>query len=108
VGRSQPRELSRRDFLKTSGTGLAGAVILGAAGCGGGQGGGATELYFTAPPDESGTTAKLIGDFNEKNKGKYKVVFYEGNSDTGQRLDKLRTQFQAGGEDLDVILGDVI
>jgi multiple sugar transport system substrate-binding protein len=108
VGRSQPRELSRRDFLKTSGTGLAGAVILGAAGCGGGQGGGATELYFTAPPDESGTTAKLIGDFNEKDKGKYKVVFYEGNSDTGQRLDKLRTQFQAGGEDLDVILGDVI
>jgi len=109
VGRSKPRELSRRNFLKTSGTGLAGAVLLGAAGCGGGkQGGGATELYFTAPPDESGTIAKLISDFNEKNKGKYRVVFREGNADTGQRLDKLRTQFQAGGEDLDVILGDVI
>ena len=92
MGRSKPRGLSRRNFLKTSGTGLAGAVLLGAAGCGGGkQGGGATELYFTAPPDESGTIAKLISDFNEKNKGKYRVVFREGNVDTGQRLDKLRT-----------------
>jgi multiple sugar transport system substrate-binding protein len=65
-------------------------------------------LYFTAPPDESGTTAKLIDDYNHKNKGRYRIVFREGNADTGQRLDKLRTQFQAGGEDLDVILGDVI
>jgi multiple sugar transport system substrate-binding protein len=109
MGPSGPRGLSRRDFLKTSGAGLAGAVLLGSAGCGGGQqGGGATELYYTAPPDESGTTQKLINDFNKKNEGSYKVVYREGNSDTGQRLDKLRTQFQAGGEDLDVILGDVI
>jgi multiple sugar transport system substrate-binding protein len=107
--RRVPGTLSRRDFLKVGGTGLAGAALLGAAGCGGGeQGGGATELYFTAPPDDSGTTAKLIDKFNEKNKGKYRVLFREGNADTGQRLDKLRTQFQAGGEDLDVILGDVI
>ena len=84
-------------------------MLLGAASCGGGeQGKGATELYFTAPPDESGTTAKLIADFNERNKGEYKVIFREGNADTGQRLDKLKTQFEAGGEDLDVILGDVI
>ncbi len=107
--RAKPGTLSRRDFLKVGGTGLAGAVLLGSAGCGGSeQSGDATELYFTAPPDESGTTAKLINKFNEKNKGKYKILFREGNADTGQRLDKLRTQFQAGGEDLDVILGDVI
>ena len=107
--RKVPETLSRRDFLKVGGTGLAGAVLLGAAGCGGGeQSGGATELYYTAPPDVTGTTAKLISKFNEKNKGKYRVLFREGNADTGQRLDKLRTQFQAGGEDLDVILGDVI
>ena len=109
MGTSGPRGLSRRDFLKTSGAGLAGAVLLGTAGCGGGgQGGGMTELYYTASPDESGTTQKLIDKFNQQNKGTYKVIFREGNSDTGQRLDKLRTQFQAGGEDLDVILGDVI
>ncbi len=108
MGRSKRRGLSRRDFLKTSGTGLTGAVLLGAAGCGGGEQGGATELYFTGPPDDTGTTAKLVADFNKQNKGEYKVIYREGNADTGQRLDKLRTQLQAGGEDLDVILGDVI
>src|SRR5215207_1782865 len=107
--RSKPRGLSRRDFLKVSGAGLAGAAFLGAAGCGGGeQSGGPTEVYFTGPPDTSGTTDKLVSQFNDKNKGKYKVIFQQGNSDTGQRLDKLRTQFQAGGENIDVILGDVI
>jgi multiple sugar transport system substrate-binding protein len=67
-----------------------------------------TELYYSAAPDDTGTTQKLIDKFNKQNKGTYKVIFVEGNADTGQRLDKLRTQFQAGGEDLDVILGDVI
>jgi trehalose/maltose transport system substrate-binding protein len=105
----RPRGLSRRDFLKVGGAGLAGAALLGAAGCGGGeQSGGATEIYFTSAPDESGTTEKLINMFNDKNKGKYKVIFRQGNADTGQRFDKLRTEMQAGGEDLDVILGDVI
>jgi len=103
------RSLSRRDFLKVGGAGLAGAALLGTTGCGGSeQGGGPTELYFTGPPDTSGTTDKLVNEFNDKNKGKYKVIFREGNSDTGARLDKPRAQFQAGGEGLDVILGDVI
>jgi multiple sugar transport system substrate-binding protein len=107
--RSRPRGLSRKDFLKVGGAGLAGAALLGAAGCGGSeQSGGATEIYFTSAPDESGTTEKLIKMFNDKNKGKYKVIFRQGNADTGQRFDKLRTQMQAGGEDIDVILGDVI
>jgi multiple sugar transport system substrate-binding protein len=106
---ARPRELSRRDFLKVGGAGLAGAALLGASGCGGGeQSGGATELYFTAPEDTTGTTSKLISRFNEKNKGEYKVIFREGSSDTGERLNKLRTQLQAGGEQLDIILGDVI
>src|ERR687897_2935966 len=55
----RPRGLSRRDFLKVGGAGLAGAAFLGAAGCGGEeQGGGATEIYFTSAPDASGTTEK--------------------------------------------------
>jgi multiple sugar transport system substrate-binding protein len=101
--------LTRRDFLRVGGAGLAGAALLGAASCGGGeQSGGATEIYFTSAPDESGTTEKLINMFNDKNKGKYKVIFRQGNADTGQRFDKLRTEMQAGGENIDVILGDVI
>jgi multiple sugar transport system substrate-binding protein len=107
--RSASRELSRRDFLKVGGAGLAGAALLGAAGCGGSdQSGGATELYFTAPADATGTSDMLIKQFNEKYKGEYRVIFREGSSDTGERLNKLRTQFQAGGEELDIILGDVI
>ena len=75
---AEPRGLSRRDFLKVGGAGLAGAVLLGATGCGGDeQSGGATELYFTAPEDTTGTTSKLISQFNEKNKGEYKVIFRE-------------------------------
>jgi multiple sugar transport system substrate-binding protein len=104
-----PRELSRRAFLKVGGAGLAGAALLGASGCGGGeQSGGATELYFTAPEDLTGTTSKLISQFNEKYRGEYKVIFHQGSSDTGERLNKLRIQMQAGGEELDIILGDVI
>ena len=34
------RLVSRRDFLKVTGTGLAGTVLIGVAGCGGGSGGG--------------------------------------------------------------------
>jgi multiple sugar transport system substrate-binding protein len=104
-----PRELSRRAFLKVGGAGLAGAALLGASGCGGGeQSGGATELYFTAPEDLTGTTSKLISQFNEKYRGEYKVIFHQGSTDTGERLNKLRIQMQAGGEELDIILGDVI
>lgn len=106
------RGLTRRYFLKVGGTGLAGAALLGSgalSGCGESeQGGGATKIYFTSAPDESGTTEKLIERFNEENKGKYNVIFRQGNTDTGQRFDKLRTEMQAGGENLDVILGDVI
>ena len=106
----QTRRFSRRDFLKVGGTGLAGAALLGAAGCGGGQqqGGGPIELVFTSSPDDTGTAGKLVQKFNEQHKGEYKVIFREGAADTGQRFDQLRTELQAGGENIDVILGDVI
>jgi multiple sugar transport system substrate-binding protein len=108
--RPQARKLSRRDFLKVGGTGLAGAALLGAAGCGGGQqqGGGPIELVFTSAPDDTETAAPLVQKFNEQNKGKYRVVLREGAADTGQRFDQLRTEMQAGGKNIDVILGDVI
>jgi len=106
----QTRRFSRRDFLKVGGTGLAGAALLGAAGCGGGQqqGGGPIELVFTSSPDDTGTAGKLVQKFNEQHKGEYQVIFREGAADTGQRFDQLRTELQAGGENIDVILGDVI
>jgi multiple sugar transport system substrate-binding protein len=93
-----------------AGAGLAGAALLGTAGCGGGQqqGGGPIELVFTSAPDDTETASKLVQKFNEQNRGKYKVILREGNADTGQRFDQLRTEMQAGGKNIDVILGDVI
>jgi multiple sugar transport system substrate-binding protein len=103
------RTLTRRSFLKVGGAGLAGAALLGVAGCGGQQqGAGAKELVFAASPDDTGTASKLVQRFNEQNRGKFQIVYREGAADTGQRFDQLRTEMQAGGENLDVILGDAI
>jgi multiple sugar transport system substrate-binding protein len=103
------RAISRREFLKIGGAGIAGVTLTGVAGCGGGgQSGGSRELIFSSSTDDTGTAKKLVDKFNEQNKSRIQVEFRPGNADTGQRFDQLRTQFQAGGEDLDVILGDVI
>ena len=48
------RRISRRSFLKISGAGLAGATLLGIAGCGGGGGGGGGEFTLTFGPDDLG------------------------------------------------------
>jgi len=108
--RPRAKRFSRRDFLKVSGTGLAGAALLGTAGCGGGgeQGEGPSELVFTASPDTTGTAPRLVEKFNEQNKGKYKVIFQPGNADSDARFDKLRAEMQAGGKNIDIILGDII
>src|SRR5215208_6147365 len=45
------RAVSRKDFLRLSGAGLAGAVLLGTTGCGGGQGGGEVIKYLTETPE---------------------------------------------------------
>lgn len=105
------RGMNRRDFLKISGAGLAGAALLGVAGCGGGGGGsegGSGEFVFSFGPDSSGSLTKLVDMFNKQNKGKYKAKYRQMPADTGQYFDKIRTQFQAGGGDIDLIGGDVI
>jgi len=97
--------LSRRDFLKLGGAGLAGAALLGTAGCGGGASG-SNDVLLSFGPDDTGTLPKLIDKFNKQSD--FKIKYREMPSDTGQYFDKLRTQFQAGGGDIDVIVGDVI
>src|SRR5215217_1025651 len=101
------RKLNRRDFLKMGGAGLAGAALLGTAGCGGGSGG-TGQIIFTMGPDTDGSIAKLIKKFNEQNKGKLEAVHRQMPSSTTQYYDKIRTEFQAGTSDVSVIGTDVI
>ncbi len=106
--RSGGADLSRKDFLRLGGAGLAGAALFGVAGCGGGGQGGGNELIFSWGPDDTGALTKLIDKYNQQNKGKIQVNYREMPSDTGQYFDQLRTEFQAGGGEIDVITGDVI
>src|SRR3712207_4708716 len=65
--------MSRRDFLKLGGTGLAGAALLGVAGCGGGAGGGGdaggkvqlTLWHQEQPPNRVQQFQKVIDAFNK-------------------------------------------
>jgi multiple sugar transport system substrate-binding protein len=108
-GASGGAGLSRKDFLRIGGAGLAGTALLGSgalAGCGGGGAEG-DDIVFSWGPDDTGVLPKLISVFNEQSSG-FKVRYREMPSDTGEYFDQLRTQFQAGASDIDVIGGDVI
>src|SRR4029450_13871998 len=107
-GASAGRKLNRRDFLKMSGAGLAGAALLGASGCGGGGGGSGNLIFSMGPDDPNKTITKLIEKFNKQNKGEFQVTYRVMPADTGQYFDKLRTEFQAGGGDIDVMGADGI
>ena len=105
-GVSAGRQFNRRDFLKMSGAGLAGAALLGSTACGGG-GSDSGNLIFSMGTDTSGTLQSLIDEFNKQSEG-FKVTYQEMPTDSGAYFDKLRTQFQAGGGNIDVIGADVI
>src|SRR5215203_3240808 len=106
LGVSAGRKLNRRDFLKMGGAGLAGAALLGAAGCGGG-GGSAGKLIFSMGSPIP-TYNALIDKFNKQNKGEIEATLREMPANATTHYDKLTTEFQAGGGDIDVIGGDVI
>ena len=101
------RRINRRDFLKIGGAGLAGAALLGASGCGGGGGAGPSKLIFSRS-DPVPTEDDLIDKFNKQNKGEIEASLRVMPSNATTHFDKLTTEFQAGGGDIDVIGGDVI
>jgi len=101
------RLLSRRRFLELGGAGLAGAVFLGVAGCGGEKDEGLIRLVFSHGED-SEILRDQIRKFNEHNRGAIEVVLRLAPADTGQYFEKLRIEFQAGEADADIISGDVI
>ena len=100
------RRINRRDFLKMSGAGLAGAALLGAAGCGGGGAGSGKLIFSMGSPIPAYDT--LLDKFNKQNKGEIEATLREMPANASTHYDKLTTEFQAGGGDIDVIGGDVI
>lgn len=112
AGHESRMTLSRRDFLRVGGAGLAGVALLGGgalAGCGGGgEEGGSGAVTYAEGPDDTGTLEKLLDGFDKKYEGKYTVKYREMPADTQGFFDKLRTELQTGNSDIDVIAGDVI
>ena len=99
--------LSRRDFLRLGGAGLAGTILFGPSACGGGEDPGNVILdYWAGIPEE--TQYKLIKKFNEQNNGGFQITLREMPQDYGDYFDKLKTEFQARGTETDVIAGDTI
>ncbi|MFN2491002.1 MAG: ABC transporter substrate-binding protein [Actinomycetota bacterium] len=108
------REMNRRDFLRWGGAGLAGAAALGATGCADIASGftststvGPNTILLSKGPDETGTLQKVIDMFNKEDHP-FKVKWLIASADTGAYFDKMRTEFQVGGGDIDVIGADVI
>ena len=107
----KPRYLSRRDFLKLGGAGLAGAALLGSAGCGGGgqelQTGGVPNLVLSSGPDNSGSLDEVVSRFNKQYEGEINVELRIMPNDTGEHFNQLRTELQAGASRIDFMIGDL-
>ena len=103
------RGISWREFLKLGGAGLAGAALLGAAGCGGEESeGSAGAITFTFGPDEGGGLQTLIDKFNRQNKGEIRVSWRETPAGSDEYFDQIRAELQSGQSEVEVIGGDVI
>jgi multiple sugar transport system substrate-binding protein len=102
-------KISRRQFLRLGDAGLAGAALLGAAGCGGGEeASGATTITLTFIPDEAGGLKKLIDDFNLQNRGEIQVKWREMPASSADYFEQIQAELQSGQSSVDVIGGDVI
>ena len=88
------RLLSRRDFL----AGLAGAALLGVAGCASEESEGLARIVFSHGED-SEILRDQIRRFNEHNRGTIEVALRLAPADSSQYFEKLRVEFQAGQAD---------
>lgn len=100
------RGLSRREFLKLSGAGVAGVALLGAAGCGGG-GGQSGNLVVSSGPDDSGSLQEVIARFNREYQGEIQAELRTMPNDSGEYFNQLRTELQAEASPIDLIIGDL-
>ncbi len=98
-------KLNRRNFLRLSAAGAGGLALATLPGCGKDSakvGGGTVVLAIS--PDLKDLVAKPIAEFV---KGGTKVNVRVMPADTGAFFDQMRTQLQAGSDDIDVFMGDI-
>jgi raffinose/stachyose/melibiose transport system substrate-binding protein len=89
------RAVSRRDFLKLGGAGLAGAALLGATGCGQSQGGGEVVRFFTGTAETTADERELIEiqvDRFQKQNPKYTLEREAIDNDSLRQVIKTRLQ----------------
>ena len=86
--------LSRRDFLRLGGVGLAGVALLGASACGGPA---ATNEVVLSYLGDAYPQVGLIKKFNERHKDGFRVTVRVMPSDYGEYFEKLKTEFQVAG-----------
>ena len=108
------RRISRRDFLKVTGTGLAGAALLGAAGCGeesstGGAGGdvwkqykGTTLNFISENTPPTAAIAANLQPFKEKTGIDVKIT----QTELGALVEKVALDFGSGEGQYQIIYAD--
>ncbi len=99
--------ITRREFIRIGGTGLAAAAIPGIHGCTRPEKG-TVSLTFTCAPDDSGTLRPLINAFNEKQKGKIHVTWREMPRESDRYYRQLASEFKEKTADADVIAADAV
>jgi multiple sugar transport system substrate-binding protein len=101
-----PHPLDRRNVLKMTAAGAAGAAVLGAPAIVRSQQ--PFEITFSFGPDDSGSLQSLIDAFNRAHEGRIKVVWREMARSTDDYFRQLVSDFDVGSSDIDVIGADVI
>ncbi|MBA2522405.1 MAG: extracellular solute-binding protein, partial [Solirubrobacterales bacterium] len=103
------RPTNRRQFLIASGGTAAAVSMFGLSACGdsGPSEAGSGDVLLNISPDVKAIVTKQIAEYNKANPDGA-VTTRITPADTSQAFDQFRTQFQGGGTDIDVIMGDII
>lgn len=106
-GMVSPRRYPEPQGLLTlGGAELGGQALLGASRCGGGdKKDGPVDHTFSLGLDNPQTMRELIDRFNRHHEVEIQAQWRQMSADTRQYSDQLRTEFQVGGGEIDVIGG---
>lgn len=101
---SHSNGLSRRHFFQLGAVGAGGLALAGLPGCGGSPEQGSGSVVLAISPDLEELVAKPVKQYvAQGNQVKVRIM----PADTSQFFDQMRTQLQAGSDDIDVFMGDI-